>query len=67
MFFFTCDQLKKIKKPTQRHISESAELDGGGGFSRKKDFYEDGIQTENFIRTKTRNDIYYRGENHYQP
>jgi len=32
--FFTCGQLKKM--PTQRHISESAELDGGGGFSEKK-------------------------------
>jgi len=24
--------------PTQRHISESAKLDGGGGFSGKKKF-----------------------------
>jgi len=30
------------KKPSQRHISKSAELDGGRGFSGKKKIYEDG-------------------------
>ncbi|AES69805.1 hypothetical protein MTR_3g035120 [Medicago truncatula] len=30
-----------------RHVSEFAELDGGGVFSGKKKFYKDAIQTEN--------------------
>ena len=33
---------KMKKKPSQRHISKSAELDGGRGFSGKKKIYEDG-------------------------
>jgi len=37
----------EIKMPTQRHISESAELDGGGGFSGI--FY--------FMRTETKPNI----------
>jgi len=59
--------IKKMKKkPSQRHISKFAELDGGRGFSgRKKKIYEDGNQTENFIRAKTGNCLYYRGEKHY--
>jgi len=28
-------------------------------------FYDDEIQTENFIRAKTENYLYYRGEKHY--
>jgi len=28
-------------------------------------FYKDANKTENFIRTKIENDIYYRGEKHY--
>jgi len=35
-----------------------------GVFSEKK-IYEGANQTENFIGSKTRNDIYYRGEKHY--
>ena len=49
----------------QRHILDSAQLDGGGGFSGKKINYEDGIQTKNFIGVKTGNNLYYRGEKHY--
>jgi len=30
-YFFTHGQLKKM--PNQRHVSEFAELDGGGGYS----------------------------------
>jgi len=67
--FFIRGQLKKVKneekKSNQRHVSEFAELDGGGGYSGKKKLYEDANQTENFRRTKTRNDIYYRDENNY--
>ena len=34
---FTCGHLKKYKKmPNQRHVLHFAELDGGGGYSRKK-------------------------------
>jgi len=61
--FFTRGQLKKI--PNQRHVSKFAELDGGGGILEGKKNYEDANQTENFIGTKTGNDIYYRGEKHY--
>ena len=32
---------------------------------RKKKFYKDANQTENFIRAKTKNDLYYRGKKHY--
>jgi len=59
--------MKEKKKPSQCHISKYAELDGGGGFSGKKFFYKDGNQTENFIRAKTENGLYYRGEKHYYP
>jgi len=56
-FFFTCGQLKKIKNeikmPTQRQISESAELDGRGGFSGKFCF----------LRGRKPNRKFYRGEN----
>jgi len=38
---------------------------GEGGFPEKKKFYEDENQTENFIRAKTGNGLYYRGEKHY--
>jgi len=38
---------------------------GEGGFPKKKKIYEDGNHTENFIRAKTGNDLYYRGEKHY--
>ena len=38
---------------------------GEGCFPEEKKFYKDANQTENFIRTKTRNDLYYRGEKHY--
>jgi len=38
---------------------------GGGVYSRKKMFYMDANQTENFIRAKTGNDLYYRDEKHY--
>ena len=37
----------------------------GRGVFRKKKFYEDANQTENFIGAKTGNDLYYRGEKHY--
>jgi len=41
-------------------------LDGGGMFSgRKKKFDKDANQTENLIRAKTENDLYYKGEKHY--
>jgi len=41
-------------------------LDGGGVFSgRKKMFYKDANQIENFTEDKTENDLYYRGEKHY--
>ena len=67
--FFTRVQLKKTKKEkkmsNERHVSEFAELDGGGGYSGKKKLYEDANQTKNFIGAKTRNDIYYMGEKHY--
>ena len=67
--YFTRGQLKKVKneekKSNQRHVSEFAKLDGGGGYSRKKKLYEDENQTENFIGTKTENDIYYRDEKNY--
>jgi len=38
MAFFTCGQLKKIKKKmsNQRHILDFVELDGGGGFFGRK-------------------------------
>jgi len=56
----------KIKKmPNQRHILDYAELDGGDGFFEFFFFYEDGIETENFIRVKTGNGLYYRCEKHY--
>jgi len=61
MFFYTWP-IKK--KPNQRHVSEFAELDGGGGYFGKKN-YEDANQTENFIGANIGNDIYYRGEKHY--
>jgi len=64
MAFFTCGQLKKMSN--QRHVLDYAELDGGGGFSRFF-FYEDGIQTENFIGVKTGNDLYYRVKNTINP
>jgi len=32
---------------------------------RKKKFYKDANQTENFIGAKIENDLYYRGEKHY--
>jgi len=60
--------IKKMKKkPSQRHISKFAELDGGRRFSRIFLFYEDGNQTENFIRAKTGNDLYYRVKNTINP
>jgi len=31
----------------------------------KKKFYKDANQTENFIGTKTENDLYYKGEKYY--
>jgi len=37
----------------------------GRGFFRKLFFYEDGIQTVNFIGEKTENDLYYKAEKHY--
>jgi len=56
--------IKNFKKmPNQRHVSEFGELDGGGGISGI--FFLQGVnQTENFIKVKTGNDIYYRGEKH---
>jgi len=36
----------------------------GRGVLWKKKFYKDANQTENFIRAKTGNDLYYRGEKH---
>jgi len=36
-----------------------------GCFLGKKKFYKDANQTENFIRVKTGNEIYFRGEKHY--
>jgi len=48
----------------QRHILDSAELNGGEGYFGKKN-YEDANQTENFMRVKTGNDVYYMGEKHY--
>jgi len=53
------------KKPNQRHVSKFAELDGGGVFSRKKKFYKDANQTENFTGAKIGNDLYYRGGKHH--
>jgi len=35
------------------------------GVFRKKKFYKDANQTENFTGAKTENDLYYRGEKHY--
>jgi len=32
---------------------------------KKKNFYKDPNQNENFIGVKIENDIYYRGEKHY--
>jgi hypothetical protein len=59
---------KKAKTaPRQRHIGESAELEGGGVFSGKKNFYKGANRTKNFIRVKTGNGLYYRGEKHYSP
>jgi len=37
----------------------------GRGVFQKKKFYKDANQIENFIRAKTRNDLYYRVEKHY--
>jgi len=62
MFFYTWP-IKKMSN--QRHVSEFAELDGGGGYSGKNNFYEDANQTENFIGAKIGNGIYYRDEKHY--
>jgi len=39
---------------------------GEGGFPEFF-FYEDGNQTEYFIRAKIGNDLYYRGENTINP
>ena len=50
----------------QRHVSEFAELDGGGGILEFF-FYEDANQTENLIGAKTGNDIYYRVKNTINP
>jgi len=36
------------KKPSQSHIGEFGELDGGGGYSGIIFFYKDANQTENF-------------------
>jgi len=36
-----------------------------GCFPKKKKFYKDANQTENFIRAKIENDLYYKGEKHY--
>jgi len=52
MLFYTWPIKKKM--PNQRHVSEFAELDGGGGYFGEFFFYEDANQTGN--------DIYYRGE-----
>jgi len=38
---------------------------GEGCFLEEKKFYKDANQTGNFIRAKTENDLYYRGEKHY--
>ena len=44
---------KKAKSaPCQRHVSESAELEGGGVFSGKKNFYKGVIQTKFFTGGK---------------
>jgi len=57
--------IKNKKKKSQRHICAFHELDGGGVFfGRKKKFYKDANQTENFIGTKTRNNLYYTGGKH---
>jgi len=49
------------------HVSKYAQSYGGGVFSGKKKFYEDANQTENFIGTKTGNDLYYRVKNIINP
>jgi len=66
-FFFTCGQLKKWKKEVKSAPPRQICWVGWGrGYSgKKKKIYEDANQTENFIETKTRNDIYYRSEKHY--
>jgi len=38
--------------PSQRHIGEFGELDGGEGYSGKKYFYKGTNQTENFTGVK---------------
>jgi len=38
---------------------------GRGVFAEEKKNYEDGNQTKNFIKAKTGNNLYYRGEKHY--
>jgi len=46
-------------------VSKYAQSYGGGVFFGKKKFYKDANQTENFIRAKIGNDLYYRGEKQY--
>jgi len=46
------------------HVNKYAQSYEGEGFPDYF-FYEDGIQTENFIGVKIENDLYYRGEKHY--
>ena len=40
------------KKPSQSHIGEFGELDGGGGYSGIIFFYKDANQTENFTEVR---------------
>jgi len=44
---------------TMYYVSKYAQSYEEGGFLEEKKIYEDGIQTENFVRVKIENDLYY--------
>jgi len=49
------------------HVNKYAQSYGGGVFSKKKKFYEDANQTENFTKAKIENGLYYRVKNIINP
>ena len=60
MMWPTKKKLKLKKMASQCHIGEVYSI-------YFFFFYKGANQTENFTRVKTGNDIYYKGEKHYQP
>ena len=61
-----CGQLKiKLKKTKSAPHMRIWSVGWRMSVFRKKKFYSDVNQTENFIGTKTENNIYYKSEKHY--